>query len=107
MSQNKFKLFMPCPKCAKKYKDFQLEHWFHGGTCNGLLYIDENAYVHCQKCGKTAHITKMRMTCDRGYHVKNIPTKGEIASAISVGAIGVVNDSLKWFKHILEHIKLA
>lgn len=104
MSQNRFYLFMPCPKCLKKQQHIKSEQWKHGGNCNGYLYIDENAYVHCNKCGKTAHITNMEMSCDHGEHVRLKPTKKEIASALAAGTVGVVNNRLNWFKSILDHL---
>jgi len=104
VSQMRFNLLMPCPKCAANNNDFQLEQWTHGGTCNGRLYIDERAFVHCSRCGKSAHITDMRMSCDKGLHNRTIASRKEIASAISVGNVGVVENSLKWFMCILDNI---
>jgi hypothetical protein len=62
------------------------------------------AYVHCDKCGKKAHITDMKITCDHGAHIKMKLSKNEISSALAIGAIGVVNNKLNWFKSILDHL---
>lgn len=95
---------MPCPKCLKKQLQIRSEQWKHGGGCNGYLYIDEMAYVHCGKCGKTAHIKDMEITCNHGAHIRMKPTKKEIASALAAGAVGVVKDKLNWFKSLLDHL---
>lgn len=104
MSQMRFNLLMPCPKCAANNNDFQLEQWTHGGTCNGQLYIDERAFVHCSRCGKSAHITQMRMSCNKRRHDRALASRKEIAAAVSVGNIGLTNNNLKWFKNILDNI---
>lgn len=104
MSRNRFHLFMPCPKCLKEQQQICSEKWRHGSDCDGILYIDEMAYVHCSKCGKTAHIKDMKMTCDHRVHIKVKPTKKEIASALAAGAVGVVNNKLNWFKSLLNHL---
>ena len=100
----RFNLFMPCPKCAAEKYDFHLEQWTHGGDCNGRLYIDEKAYVHCNRCGKSAHITQMKMSCNKGRHNVVSVSRKEIASAIFVGNVGIVDNSLKWIKRILDNI---
>ncbi len=99
-----FDIYMPCPKCLNEYKSFHLERWTHGGKCGGRLVIDDKAVVHCKKCGKSAHITKMRMTCGAFKHVKVKASRDEIASALSTGSIGVVDGSINWFRKILSNI---
>lgn len=95
---------MPCPKCITKHANVRLEQWTHGGSCKGRLFIDENAIVHCEKCAKTAHISRMRITCDSQKHQKEFMNKTEIASALAIGNIGVINNAMYWFKYILNHI---
>ena len=104
MSQRQFKLKIPCPKCAKSSSDYHLETWYHDGHCGGALYIDENAIVHCTKCGKSAHISKMYLTCDCYRHREVRVYREELAAAIAVGHIGVDYDSPYWFKRILDNL---
>lgn len=95
---------MPCPKCVNEYTRIHLEQWIHGGNCNGRLLIDSNAIVHCEKCGKTAPLSKMRITCDSHKHINASPFRTEFASAVSIGSIGVIDNKIHWFKSILDHI---
>lgn len=102
----RYRIMMPCPKCAQDKSNLRSQSWTHGGRCGGDLYIDENAYVHCQKCGKSAHISKMTMTCDSQRHIKTRATKNELGAAFAIGNVGVSNNasSLKWFKKLLDNI---
>lgn len=95
---------MPCPKCACESQTIQLENWTHGGGCNGRLLIDSDAVVHCEKCGKSAHISKMRISCNSHKHIKIKPSRKEFATAIAIGSIGVVNNIIYWYKRIIEHL---
>lgn len=97
-----FKLFMPCPICVHE-KRIELQSWTHGGTCGGRLTIDHKAVIHCNKCGKSAHIRDMRMSCAHN-HTKMHASKKNIASAIAIGNVGVKNDVIKWFKSIIDHL---
>ena len=98
---------MPCPKCAHEKRDLLSQSWTHGGKCGGQLCIDENAIVHCTRCGKSAHIRNMRMTCDSHRHIMVTVNRDEIGAAVAIGEVGVSDNntgSLKWFKRLLEHI---
>ena len=97
------RLFMPCPICAHNLTSVKPELWTHGG-CGGVLYVDESAYVHCQKCGKTAHISKMHISCNCGRHHNKIPSRDDIAAAISNAKIGISNNSIKWYKNFVSHL---
>lgn len=96
------KLIMPCPKCAHEHQ-FYPESWTHGGVCGGVLYIDEQAIVHCKACGKKAHITKMHMNCKKHQKIFK-PTKTQIASAISTGKMFNDNNSIIWLIKLLKNL---
>lgn len=100
------KIIIPCPICAHEKRNLYSEAWTHGGICGGNLYIDENAIVHCLRCGKSAHISRMLLTCNSLHHEKKRITRDEIGAALAIGNVGVTNNaaSLKWFKKMLENI---
>lgn len=98
-------IVIPCPKCLKK-RAYETETWTHGGTCGGRLVIDSDGIVRCTGCGRRAHISQMKVSCNCGAHVKESVTPDEVASAFAIG-IGMdsKNGSLNWFKRLLEHLK--
>lgn len=93
---------MPCPKCAHDHQ-FYSESWMHGEACGGVLYIDEQAIVHCKACGKKAHITKMYMNCKKHKKIFK-PTKTQIASAISTGKMFSDDNSTTWLIKFLKNL---
>lgn len=97
---------MPCPKCAHEKNNLLSQSWTHGGNCGGDLYIDENAYVHCLRCGRSAHISRMTITCDSYRHTKIYVSRDEIGASLAIGHVGVSDNanSLKWFKRMLDNI---
>ncbi len=96
------KINIPCPKCAQD-ENYNLELWVHGDNCKGLLMINSSGMVRCSKCGKTAHISKMRMSCDSQSHTKYIPTTKEIASSLAIMS-GISKVSIHWFKQLLDNL---
>ena len=97
-------LYMPCPLCAHNSTTANSELWTHGGGCGGTLYVDDNAYVHCSKCGKKAHISKMHMSCSCGRHHYRIPSRDDIAAAVSFAKIGITSSSIKWYRNFVSHL---
>ncbi len=61
-------LYMPCPKCQEYGYSYPPECWTHGGYCGGKLYLDEHAYIHCERCGRYAPLMQMHLTCNSGKH---------------------------------------
>lgn len=96
------KLNMPCPKCAQNQK-FEPEIWTHGDICRGLLMINSSGMVRCAKCGKTAHISKMQLSCNNHSHIFSRPNTKEWASSLAIMS-GVQKVSIRWFKRLLDNI---
>ena len=94
------KILMPCPKCTDEY-NYSSESWSHS-ECGGLLYIDENAIVHCKACGKHAHITKMYMSCNKHQYFK--ATKSQLLTSLTMSKMCRVDKSLSWLVKILRKI---
>lgn len=94
---------MPCPKCIRDHK-YEKELWVHGDECGGMLMIDSEGIVHCTKCRKKAHISKMRISCNCGAHTKAIPTLDELGGALAMGP-ATEEGALRWFKILLDNLK--
>lgn len=101
---SKYNIYMPCPKCVHDNNNYYSEEWIHGGKCGGNLLIDENAYVTCSKCGKKAHVSRMRISCDSHKHLYVKSSKKEIGSAVTIAGIGTNSGSLQWIKKFLSNL---
>lgn len=97
-------LYIPCPLCVHNSSSANSELWTHGEKCGGTLYVDEYAYVHCKKCGKKAHISKMRVSCNCGRHRYQTASRNDIAAAASFAKIGVTSNSIKWLRDFVSHL---
>ena len=95
-------LTMPCPLCAAEGK-YTSEEWIHG-DCGGKLWIDCNAIVHCNKCGRQAHISTMEYTCNCGHHIRDFASPKLIGGALAIGKVGCEDGKLGWFKELLNNL---
>lgn len=95
---------MPCPACAKERGDFVGETWVHGGLCGGNLFLDENGYVHCSKCHKSAHISTMYFSCNKGRHIKKLIKREYISAAVMMTKLDNSTESLKWAATVVTNI---
>lgn len=97
-------IYMACPLCLQERYSCAKEYWRHGGNCQGILYLDEYAYVHCARCGRSAHLVQMYLTCNSGKHTfKTVSTVG-FAQAISMAGMGVTSSATAWLQSVLRHI---
>ena len=94
------KLIMPCPRCTHEHK-FYSESWIHA-RCGGELYINSQGIVCCKVCGKKAHITEMYMSCIQHDYFR--PTRTQVASAITTGAMHKSDDSAAWLIKFLKNL---
>lgn len=96
-------LYMSCPQCLRERTLVPKEYWRHSD--GGRLYIDEYAYIHCAKCGKSAHIKNMRLTCDSGRHQFEIVSTIGFTKAISLAAMSGGDEVIDWLQSVLYYIK--
>lgn len=78
-----FQLYIPCPVCLEKGWPTQPTYWLHGaiinGTeCGGEMYVGENAFYYCKKCGRTEPVLNY------GYSCPNHPKNGDNGEYIQV-----------------------
>ena len=98
-------IYIACPICIDEFWQCSKEYWRHEGSCNGILQLDEKANVVCSRCGRSAHITQMRLTCNSGRHTFAVPTVTGYAQAISMAAMGVSSASTAWLQSVLMYIQ--
>ena len=54
-----FKLYIKCPVCLEHDWPADFTYWYHhqtadGRECGGEMYLGDNGYYYCSKCGHTA-----------------------------------------------------
>lgn len=96
-------MYMACPQCFLEGRANR-EYWQHGDACGGYLYVDNNGYVVCEKCGKTAKITEMHFNCSCGRHKNSIASKKGWGGAVCASRISKETDSLYWFQSFLRNL---
>lgn len=99
----RYLMHMACPKCFLEGRANR-EYWTHGGPCGGYLYIDENGYVHCNKCGKMAMATEMVFDCDCGRHKASHASKKGWGGAVCASSISKDNNSLLWLQTFIKNL---
>lgn len=97
-------LHMSCPRCQQSGYQCPPEFWTHGGSCGGKLYLDENANIHCDRCGRQAPLIKMRLTCNSGRHSFYIASKEGYADAISASGMITDRTAIAWFQSVLKNL---
>lgn len=99
----KIDIYMACPMCLAERYSCAKEYWRHESD-GGILTIDENAYVSCRTCGKSAHLLSMQLSCSSGRHMYSVPSKEYWAAAISVSGQFVDRGGLMWLQRIMRQI---
>lgn len=57
-----FELFISCPVCIDRGNMTPQAYWsHHDNGCSGDIYMGENAFYYCKKCGATSHVMKMEI----------------------------------------------
>ena len=79
---------MSCPRCKSEGYNCPPEYWTCS-ECGGILFIDENAYVHCDKCGNEAYLLQMSLMCNSGRHGYEL-----CSSNAYIGAIGAASHKM-------------
>lgn len=63
-----FKLYIKCPVCLEHGWPTDFSHWYHhqtadGRECGGEMYLGDNGYYYCSKCGHTAPALTWKYGC--------------------------------------------
>ena len=89
-----YRLYIPCPVCMGRGVATQASYWQHyDNNCNGPIYVGENAYYKCTKCGRSAHVLEWKYSC---------PTHSSNSNDqfIGVGATGIA-----WLQSFLANLE--
>ena len=59
-----FRLYLSCPVCMKNGNPAEPSFWMHGNdNCYGDIYVGDNAFFMCKKCGQSVHVSNCRYSC--------------------------------------------
>lgn len=100
----RIEIYMSCPVCLQEGRNSPKEYWRDEPPCNGKLYIDEYAIVHCAGCGASAHLSQMGLRCNNNRHDFSIPSTEGFAAAISTSAQFVNGTGLRWLQSAIKYI---
>ena len=105
-----YKLYLSCPVCLERGVSTKASFWSHyDNSCNGLIYVGENAYYKCTKCGRSAHVLDWKYSCPT--HSTNssdqfIGVGAEIlAKAIAVAGQLVEAAGIAWLQIFLANLE--
>ena len=112
---NYFQLYIKCPVCLEKFGQMEaLEpiYWTHdykinGTACGGDIYVGDNAYYYCKKCGHTSHVVNWAYKCPKhsGDNDESDNYKNTQHSGTHITYVFNKIHRIKIVDHFLKHIK--
>ena len=105
-----YKLYISCPVCIDMGKMTPQAFWtHHNNNCNGSIYMGENAYFMCQKCGAKQHVMKWKYGCPN--HSKSDQyeyleaSQVALAQAVSTAGQMVTATGIQWLQTFLANME--
>lgn len=108
-------VYASCPECFVEGKTTQCESWKHGdNNCFGDMYVGDNAFFKCEKCGRSSHVKNWKYLCPS--HSNSIGTFMTDSNALSPtdcqGVCGAISTAgqltleagVSWLEKFLENI---
>lgn len=91
-----FQLFASCPVCHNQGRNAPRLFWTHGdNNCHGDIYVGDNAYYKCRKCGQTSHVSKMMLSCPRCSNATDGIWELKAGSSDSSALIGFIGQMVQ------------
>ena len=91
-----FQLFASCPVCHNQGRNAPRLFWTHGdNNCHGDIYVGDNAYYKCRKCGQTSHVSKLMLSCPRCSNATNGIWELKAGSSDSSALIGFIGQMVQ------------
>ena len=57
-----FRLYIACPVCHEQGRNTPRSFWKHY-NCGGDVYVGDNAFYKCKKCGHSSHVQAWGYNC--------------------------------------------
>lgn len=101
-----FRLYISCPVCMTNGKPTEPSFWFHyDNKCHGDIYIGDNAFCKCKKCGHSAGLGCCTFACPSHGGVSFSTTyHGITAHDTSIVAQLVETTGIPWLKRCLSNM---
>lgn len=104
-----YQLYIKCPICNQEGRPVAPVFWVHADPdCEGDIYIGENAYYKCEKCGHTDHLMKWKYWCQG--HSKSVDDyveltdKSEYADVVAAAGQLVKAAGIPWLTTLLKNL---
>ena len=105
-----FRVYISCPVCLDLGKNTPQSYWVHADSnCGGDLYMGENAYYLCKKCGISKHVMNWSYGCpnhssgDTYEYIK--ATRQGLAQAVSTAGQMVSATGIAWLTSFLQNME--
>lgn len=104
-----YQLYIACPICSREGRSSVPAYWHHN-NCGGKMYIGDNGYYYCEKCGYTAPIIECGYICADckkcGHEKVVIHDKlKHVGEAFAIlGMIASTGAGLKWLARLTNVI---
>lgn len=104
-------MYMKCPVCFERGRNTEAALWVHGDDCMGDVYLGDNAYWYCKKCGRSGPLSELQYKCPT--HSKDADdeyvgiTGGAttIATMISTAGMLTTKAGTKWLREFLKNLE--
>ena len=115
LQENYFRLHIKCPVCLDKGHQVEALTWKHfDNNCHGDIYVGDNAYYKCMKCGHSAHVSKWKYLCpSHSNSTDAFMTDNDalapvdfkmLATAMSLSGQMIQTTGLPWFQQFLVNM---
>ena len=101
-----FQLRISCPVCIDQGKNTAQSFWVHY-RCDGAVYVGDNAYFECKKCGAHDHVKEWRFGCPShsGDQLEFLKATSQgFAQAVSTAGQMVRETGQSWLIKFLENM---
>jgi hypothetical protein len=101
-----FQLFISCPVCHDRGRNTERSFWAHY-QCNGDIFVGDNAFYKCKKCGKTNHVKEWSYNCPSHSSSPDEFVKASsqgLAQAVSTAGQMVMECGQQWLMKFLSNM---
>ena len=104
-----YQLYMSCPVCTSRGVSTPQTLWTHyDNNCQGDIYVGDNAYYKCDKCGHSAHVLDWKYNCPSHSSSPDEFVGADAASVAStITVAGQLTDKagIPWLQRFLENLQ--
>ena len=105
-----FELYIRCPVCIGQGKtDLPIVYWRHAdNNCSGDIYVGDNAFYKCRKCGSLDHVRTWKYRCPRHSNPSDNEFLGAegwaLTEAVTTAGQMVRDTGQAWLRRFLDNM---